>query len=74
MGRHAVDLLHFSVKLNELTTLVFASGSGFFVFVWSLRGILVRVFLQYFALLRGVPGAMQQPCFSPVQRSLVWPA
>ena len=51
MGFHGVDLLRFSVKLSGLTTLEFASGVGLFVFVWPLRGILVRVILQYFTLL-----------------------
>ena len=65
MGRHAVDILRFSVKLDGLTTLVFASRSGLFVFVWPLCGIVVVLFLCYFAILRGVSGAMQQAYFSP---------
>ena len=33
MGHHDVDLLRFSVKLDGLNTVVFASGEVFFVFV-----------------------------------------
>ena len=74
MGCYAVDLLRFAVKLDRLTTLVFASVSGFFLFMLPLHGILLVVFIKYFAVLRGVPGAMQHVRFSPVGRLLGWPA
>ena len=43
---HAVELLRFTVKLNGITTLVFAAGASFFVFVGPLCGVLIGVFLE----------------------------
>ena len=63
MGCHAVDLLHFPVRLDRLTTPVFASGLGFFVLMWLLHGVLLVSFLEYFSVLRGVPGDMKHTRF-----------
>ena len=63
MGCHYVDLLNLAVKIDGLTTLVFAAGVGFFVFVSPLRGVLLGLFLEYFAHLHGLTGAMKQECF-----------
>ena len=74
MGFHGVDLLRLSVKLCVLATLGFSSRASFFVFVWPLHSVLVRVILRYFTLLWGVSGSMQQSCFLPVGQLLWWPA
>ena len=60
----AVDFLHVFVKLDGLTTLGFSAGAGLIFFEWPLGGVLLRIFLEYFTLLRGVSRAMQQACFS----------
>ena len=62
LGFHGVELLHFSVKLDRLTTLGFVTGAGLFVIVWPLHGVLVEVILQCFTLFWGVSGAMQESC------------
>ena len=61
---HDVYFLHVSIELDGLTTLGFVSGAGFILFVWPLRNVPLGVFLEYFTILRGVSGAMQQACVS----------
>ena len=56
---HDVGLLDADVELDRLTTFCFASGTVFVIFIWPLHGVLLRLFLKYFTLLRGVSGAMQ---------------
>ena len=69
---HDVGLLDAAVELDGLTTLFFAAGAGFIIFMWLPHGVLLGVFLKYFTLLGGVSGAMQQACFyAPVILSLV---
>ena len=63
MRCHAVDLLCFTINLDGLITLVFASREGFFVFMGLVNGILLGVFLEYFLLLRGVAGVIQHTFF-----------
>ena len=66
MVLHAVYFLHYSVKLDGLTTLDFSTGAG--LFVGPLHGVIAGVLLQYFTILRGVSGDMQQAFFSPFIR------
>ena len=61
---HDVDLLHIYPEIDGITTLGFSARYGFVFFVWLLHGVLLRVFLEYFTLLRGVYGDMQQACVS----------
>ena len=58
MGYHAVEFMRFTVKLDGITTLVFADGEVFFVFIGTLRSVLLGVILEYVAILCGVPRAM----------------
>ena len=74
MRCHAVDLLCFTINLDGLITLVFASREGFFVFMGLVNGILLGVFLEYFLIFRIVPGAIHQSFLSLGARSLRWPA
>ena len=60
-------MLHLAVELDGLTTLSFASGVGFFLFLWLLCSVLLGVLLEYFSLLRRVTGDMHQACFVTVQ-------
>ena len=57
---HGVNLLHFSIKLDGLATLFLASGTSFFLFVWLLKGLLIGLLMNYFALLCRVTRAMHQ--------------
>ena len=59
-----VDFLHISAEIDGITTLGLAAIAGFVFFVWPLHGVLLGVFLEYFTLLIGVYGAMQQACVS----------
>ena len=63
MGYHGVHFLCLTVKIDDLAALFLAVGVGFFLFVWTLCGIIIRLFLEYFTLFHGVPGAMHQACF-----------
>ena len=63
MGCHAVDLLLFSVKLDRLTTIFFASIAGFFFFMWPLCSILLVVLFEVFLVLHGLTGSMQHVFF-----------
>ena len=47
MGYHAVEFMRFTVKLDGITTLVFADGEVFFVFIGTLRSVLLGVILEY---------------------------
>ena len=46
MGYHGVNLLRFVVELNGLATLFLAYGMSFFLFVWPLCSVLLRLFLD----------------------------
>ena len=59
---HDVNFLYIFTELDGLTSLGFAAGAGFVFFVWPLRGVFLGVFLEYFTILIGVSGAMQQAC------------
>ena len=50
MGYHGVHLLRFAVELDGLTTLLVAAGASFFVFLWPMCGVLLGLFLEYYAL------------------------
>ena len=70
--RHDVGFLDAAIKLVGLTTPCFAARAGFIFFAWPLCGVILGVFFEYFTLLGGVSGAMQQACFyAPVILSLV---
>ena len=56
MSCHAVNRFYFAFKID-------GTGASFSLNMWPLRGVLFKVFLQYFALFCRVPGAMQQACF-----------
>ena len=60
MGYHGVQVLCLSVKLDGINVLFVAIGAVFFIFVLPLLGVILGLFLDYFALLRRVPGAMHQ--------------
>ena len=64
MGYHGVNLLSLAIELDGLATIFLAAKSGFFfLFVWPLCGILLGLFIEYFALFCRVSGAMHQVCF-----------
>ena len=69
MGLHAVYLLPFSVKFDGLTTPDLSARAGFFVGL--LRVVLVGVFLQFFTILHGVSGVIQQAFFVS-DRLITW--
>ena len=60
MGYHGVKIFRLSVKPNGLAALFLASREGFFLFVCPLRGVLLRLFLDYFAFFCRVTGDMLQ--------------
>ena len=74
MGYYGVNLLRLTVEIDILSALFVAAGAGFLLFLWPLFGVVPGVLLEYFALLRRFPGDMHKECFSPVGRSLRWPA
>ena len=64
MRYHGVNLLRLAIELDGLATMFLAAKSGFFfLFVWPLCGILLGLFIEYFALFCRVSGAMHQVCF-----------
>ena len=54
MNCYAVHLFYCAVKID-------GAGAGFYFNMWPLRGVLGKLFLQYFVLFCKVPEAMQQP-------------
>ena len=60
MGYHYVNLLRPNIELDSISTLFVAAGVSFLLFVCLLHGVLLRLFLEYFALFRRVPRAMHQ--------------
>ena len=68
MGYHGVHLFRLTVELDVLATIFVASGAGFLV--GTLRVIILRVFLEYFAICHRLSGAMYQAYFcigQPIQ-------
>ena len=61
MGYHAVYFLHCPVKLDGLTMIFVASGSGFFV--GPLHIVLIGLLLDYFTIFHILYRAMHQACF-----------
>ena len=59
---HDVVFLIILFKLECFDTLRLAAGAGFFILMGPLRGVILRLNLQYFTLLRDVSGDMQQAC------------
>ena len=63
MTCHEVHLFCYTVELDGLTKFFIAARAGFSFILCPLCGVLDGLSLQYFALFRRVPGAMQQACF-----------
>ena len=60
MRYNGVNLLRLTIKIDGLHTIFVAAGTEFFLLVWLLSDILLGLLLEYFALFRGVTGAMQR--------------
>ena len=58
-----VNLFLLTVKLDGLRALFVAAWEGFLFFVWPLCGVLLGLFLEYFALFRRVTGSMHRAFF-----------
>ena len=43
---HDVEFFHVYVELDGLTTLCFANRVGLILFVWPLRGVIIRVLID----------------------------
>ena len=52
MGYHNINLLRLTVKLDSILAIFVAAEEGLFILVWPLRGVLLGLILECFALLR----------------------
>ena len=73
MRFHVVSLLSNIVKVDGIDALV-ASGAGFLVLVWMLRGALLGVFFKDFTLFQRVPVSMQHACTFCTGHHIIWMA